>query len=157
MAIAHHAMRVWVNHLAGGGGEGGRGDRGLGGGVRRLAGHTQHHGGRLLGGVWRQLEVSSHEGVVRGHGSLDGRGYSYDGGLHGHAVAEGWRLGEGVGVGQKAGLAHRSDWWSPGWTWQTETETDRQKEERKEENNQLKIQLFTKTQCESRDKCNSIP
>lgn len=79
MAIAYHAVMVWMNHLVGLGSEGGRCNGGLSRGVRRLAGHAQHHGGRLLGRLRRQLEVGGHERVLLGYWCLDGWGYSYDG------------------------------------------------------------------------------
>lgn len=119
-----------MNHVVGLGGEGGRRDRGLTV-VRRLAGHAQHHGGRLLGRLWRQLEVGRHERVLRGYWCLDGGGYSYDGRLRGHTVAKGGRLWEGVGVGQEAGLAHCCYWSSPGRTYR-----------QKKEIHQLDIQLL---------------
>lgn len=118
-----------MNHLVALRSEGGGCDRGLSGGVRRRAGHAQHHGGRLLGGLRRQLEVGGHERVLRGYRCLDGWGYPYDGRLRGHAVAERGRLGEAVGVGKEAGLAHRCYWCSPGRTYRQKKETDEQKDE----------------------------
>lgn len=99
-----------MDHLVGL--EGGWRDCGLCRGVGRLAGQAQHHGGGLL----RGLEVGRHEGVLRVHGGLDGRGHTDDGRLCRHTVVEGGRLGEGVGVGHEAGLAHCCHWTCPCWT-----------------------------------------
>lgn len=123
MAVAHDVVRAGMDHLVGLGGEGGWCDRGLSGGVRGLAGHAQHHGGRLLGGLRRQLEVGRHERVLRRNRRLDGRGYSDDGRLCGHAVAVGGL--QGVGVWQKAGLAYRCYRRSPGWAYRHTERQDR--------------------------------
>lgn len=78
-----------MNHLVGLAGECGRRDRRLGCGERRLARHAQDHGGRLLGGLRRQLEVGGHQRVAGGvHRRLDGWGDPNNGGLRGHAVVE---------------------------------------------------------------------
>ena len=94
-----------MNHLAALGSECRWCDRGLSGGVGRLAGQAQHHGRWLLGRLRRQLKVGSHERVLRGHWGLDGRGHPYDWRLCGHTVAVGRRL-QGEGMWQEAGLAH---------------------------------------------------
>lgn len=99
MAVAHHGVRAGVHHLVG------LGHGGLSRRVRGLAGQTEHHGGRLLGGRRGQLEVGRHERVLRGRRRLDGGRDPDDGRLGGDAVAVG-RL-QSVGVRQEAGLADR--------------------------------------------------
>lgn len=114
VAVAHDAVGIRMNHLVGLGSEGGGRDRRLGRHVGGLAGQAQHHGGRLLSGLRRELKVGGHEGMLRGHRRLDGRGHANDGRLGRDAVVERWRLGEGVGVGQETRLADRCDRRHPG-------------------------------------------
>lgn len=99
VAVGHHGVRAGVHHLVG------LGHGGLSRRVRGLAGQTEHHGGRLLGGRRGQLEVGRHQRVLRGCRRLDGGRDPDDGRLGGDAVVVG-RL-QSVGMRQEAGLADR--------------------------------------------------